>query len=143
MKIRCGFVTNSSSSTYVILGKTISTDNLDKNDEKLMISICEKLYDQKLINENPEDKNISELYEIEEEEIKEYFREESEFAVYDDGYSQITIGRDMGDILSSKEYADVKVKDLYAKVASDLNDKYGTNYTEKEIGYTAESEYDG
>jgi hypothetical protein len=158
MKIRMGFVSNSSSSSFVCWG--VSKDNIPLTDESRMNAWKDELDDLKndIDSENfsswrPKEKveaKYAKLLAMNDEEKIEYGEEiienDSE-SFY--GKDCISIGGQENDEVGievstmEKNFKDVKFSNVRNFVAKKLNEIFGTNFTDKDISYFESGWYDG
>lgn len=155
MKIKTDFVTNSSSSSFVVWG--VPLDKITFSSDILLIIFREKLqYARKCVSEGGSWKGhyeaiVSAMSIIETDEEKISWVEENTdfgekvenlagFSWNDNDYVR-AIG--VSPNIAVKKYSDIPAGKIKDAVAKDLNDKFGTNFSESDIQYFEEGWYDG
>ena len=155
MKIRNGFVSNSSSSSFIAFA--VDKDKVPLTEDAYLKSFEKDLEWLKRFKENNpesfEKYNYNRQYErmlsfkTPEEKIS-YAFDNSEvddlYGVGDfevGGYDRDMVGLNITDAF--RLFSELKVKDLKSAVAKQFNETFGTELTEDDIMYVEESWYDG
>lgn len=154
MKIRTGFVSNSSSSSFVAWG--VSANQIEIPDSVYLDVFYGELLNLESMKKLQEDRfksyycrKYDEMKSIESDEekvsyAKENFGQESIFGKGDfelGGQENDFVGIGPCDLVS--KYPDLKFGEVKIFVASKLNETFGTNFTAQDISYVEEGWYNG
>jgi hypothetical protein len=152
MKIRVDYVTNSSSSSFVCFGK--SKYDIEKNITKPdshYLNLFKEYIEQ---NKNKEwfDLSNKELKEMDDDDKVKYMKDKipSDYIDWDNVEDDIISmgGQEYDEVgieptVFIKKFPEEKIGDIKKITARELNKKFGTNFTEKDINYFESGWYDG
>jgi len=148
MKKRFGFVSNSSSSSFIAWG--VSTSEMSVSDEKYLELFTEHfswLATNKDRSRRQQEKYAEMSLCENEEEMIEYAKENLSPSFEEGEISQCRhegseyVGIELDTLI--RQFPDLKLSEIPAFAAERLNSKFNTNFTEKNIQYIEEAWYDG
>jgi hypothetical protein len=151
MKIRTGFVSNSSSSSFVAWG--VLAEEIKFPDE-MYLSLFEK-HSNYYLSKDKNDPMYNSWYKSKVDQINslktneekiEYAKENLDPDYYKNGFEKGGQDSDFVGLTVEyflKEHPEIRFADVYEYTAQELNKAFGSNFTRKDIGYREEGWYNG